>query len=192
MLFITHRINTISDLLEKDFYDGIEIDLRYHKDEIILNHDPFEKGEKFENFLKEFRLNFIILNVKSEGIEEEVLRLIKKYNISDYFFLDSSIPSMIKHIKKGWSKFAVRFSEFEPIELASRFSDKVDWVWVDCFNCLPLDEKSYYELKKYFKICLVSPELQGHPLSLIEDFKKQIKDFKIDAVCTKRPDLWTS
>jgi hypothetical protein len=63
---------------------------------------------------------------------------------------------------------------------------------VDCFNYLPINEKSYLELKKHFRICLVSPELQGHPLSTIEDFKEQIKNFQIDAVCTKRPDLWKS
>ena len=37
------------------------------------------------------------------------------------------------------------------------------------------------------KICLVSPELQGHNISMISKFKKIIKDnrFLIDAICTK-------
>lgn len=189
MYHIKHRINKV-DKLEKVNNDGVEIDLRYHKDEIILNHDPFEKGEKFEDFLKEFRLNFIILNVKSEGIEEEVLRLVQKHEVKDYFFLDSSIPFMVKYINKGWTKFAVRFSEHEPIELALKFKNKVEWVWVDCFTHLPLTNESYLQLKKHFKICLVSPELQGHPKSMIEEFKKQIEEFEIDAVCTKYPELW--
>lgn len=190
MLKIHHRINTILVLKSLKEAAATEIDLRYHKNEIILHHDPFFEGEKFEDFLKEFNMSFLILNIKSEGIEEEVLRLVKKYNVPDYFFLDTSIPFMIKYINKGWNKFAVRYSEYEPLELALKFKNKVEWVWVDCFNYLPLNEKSYLDLKKYFKIYLVSPELQGHSLERIEDFKYQIKDFKIDAVCTKRPDLW--
>lgn len=189
MQLIQHRINTISKLKESKLY-GLELDLRYRDKQIILHHDPYKSGELFEEYLKEFSLNFIILNIKSEGIEEEVLRLVKKYNVPDYFFLDTSVPFMVKYLNKGWSKFAVRFSEYEPIELALRFKDKVDWVWVDCFTYLPLREKEYIELKKYFKICLVSPELQNHPLSMIEVFKKQVEGFDIDAVCTKRPDLW--
>ena len=97
---------------------------------------------------------------------------------------------MVKYIKKGWRNFAVRFSEYEPLNLALKFKEKVEWVWVDCFNYLPLETKSYLELKKHFKICIVSPELQGHPLSMIKEFKKQLNGFELDAVCTKRPDLW--
>ena len=189
MKLIKHRINNKKQLKRNDV-DGVELDLRFHNSDIILHHDPFQKGENFEEFLKIFSLNFIILNIKSEGIEEEVLRLLKKYNVPDYFFLDTSIPFMVKYINRGWNKFAVRFSEYEPLELALKFKDKVEWVWVDCFTHLPLTTESYTQLKKHFKICLVSPELQGYPNSMIKEFKKQIEGFEIDAVCTKYPDLW--
>ena len=191
MKLIKHRINNKKQLRINDV-DGVELDLRYHNSDIILHHDPFLIGEKFEDFLKEFNLSFMILNIKSEGIEEEVLRLVKKYKVPDYFFLDTSIPFMIKYIDKGWNKFAVRYSEYEPLNLALQFKHKVEWVWVDCFNYLPIDNQSYIELKKYFKICLVSPELQGHELTMIEKFKKQLSGLEIDAVCTKRPDLWVN
>ena len=190
MIGINHRVNNILELKKLKTSHGVELDLRYHNSDIILNHDPFAKGEKFEDFLKEFKLNFIILNIKSEGIEEEVLRLVKKHNVPDYFFLDTSIPFMVKYIEKGWTKFAVRFSEFEPLEIALNFRGKIEWVWVDCFTRFPLNKEAYLQLKKHFKICLVSPELQGHPKIMIEEFKKQIEDFGIDAVCTKYPDLW--
>ena len=190
MHFINHRINNSAVLNKLYNCFGVEVDLRYKNNEIILHHDPFSDGEIFEDYLKNFNLNFLILNIKSEGIEEEVLRLVKKYRVPDYFFLDTSIPFMLKYIKKGWSKFAVRFSEYEPLELALKFKYKVEWVWVDCFTHLPLNNESYAQLKKYFKICLVSPELQGYPNSMIEEFKKLIERFEIDAVCTKYPDLW--
>ena len=190
MIFVNHRVNNVLALEKIKKNQGVEIDLRYHNKKIILHHDPFLEGEMFEKFLKNFNHNFIILNIKSEGIEEEVLSLVKKYKVPDYFFLDSSIPFMVKYINRGWTKFAVRFSEHEPLELALKFKDKVEWVWVDCFTHLPLTNESYKQLKKYFKICLVSPELQGHPNSMIEKFKKQIEGFEIDAVCTKYPDIW--
>ena len=191
MYLIKHRINKVKQL-KKVQNDGVEVDLRYHKNEIILHHDPYKNGEKFEDFLKEFSLNFIILNIKSEGIEEEVLRLVKMYNVPNYFFLDTSVPYMIKYINKGWTKFAVRFSQFEPLDLALQLKDKIEWVWVDCFTHLPLTKESYLQLKKHFRICLVSPELQNHPINMIKEFKNQIKDYEIDAVCTKRPDLWAT
>ena len=42
------------------------------------------------------------------------------------------------------------------------------------------------------KLCLVSPELQGHDIKYIKTFKKILNSnsFKIDAICTKNPELW--
>jgi hypothetical protein len=114
----------------------------------------------------------------------------EKYKIENYFFLDLSLPFLIKYMKKGVSKIAVRFSEFEPLDFVMKFAGKVEWVWVDCFSDLPLNEETYPILKKYFKLCLVSPELQGYDISRIEEFKINLKNMPIDAVCTKRPDLW--
>lgn len=190
MIKIAHRINTKEQLalIPKEF--GIEIDLRYDVNDIILHHDPFVEGEYFENLLVNFNHRFLILNVKSEGIEERIIELLNKYKIENFFFLDLSLPYLIKYMNKGLSRIAVRFSEYEPIEFVMAFKNKVEWVWIDCFNNLPLNQSNYDLLKQNFKICLVSPELQGHDLNRIEEFKIQLKDMKIDAVCTKRPDLW--
>jgi hypothetical protein len=54
---------------------------------------------------------------------------------------------------------------------------------------------NYQVLKNnHFKFCLVSPELQGHSLDQIDNFKKILKaeNLQIDAICTKRIDLWKS
>jgi hypothetical protein len=190
MLKIAHRINTVAQLIQVPTNYGIELDIRSEGKNLILHHDPFNEGELFEDILKAFNHQLIILNTKSEGLEERILTLLKKYNITKYFFLDLSLPFLVKYANKGVHQIAVRFSEFEPIEFALAFANKVDWVWVDCFNDLPLNQAVYKQLKKHFKICLVSPELQGYPVAQIEVFKKQIKGMQIDAVCTKRPDLW--
>ena len=190
MLYIKHRINTTQDLKSVPEHMGIELDIRYEKNKLILQHDPFKNGEYFEDFLKEYKHSLIVLNIKSEGIEEEVLRLLEKYEVKDYFFLDTSFPALIKLSKIGEKNIAVRFSEYEPIEQALTLKDTVKWVWIDCFNKLTLDNESYKKLKKHFKLCLVSPELQNHSKDRIKEFKATISNFEIDAVCTKVPELW--
>jgi hypothetical protein len=190
MLKIVHRINTIQQLKETHTEYGVELDLRPDGNEIIIHHDPFTEGEDFEDWLKYYKHSFIILNTKAEGMEERLLALMEKYQIENYFFLDLSLPFLIKYMNKGVTKIAVRFSEYEPLEFVMNFAGKVDWVWVDCFTDLPLNPENYKILKKHFKFCLVSPELQGYDTSKIEEFKNKLKDMPMDAVCTKRPDLW--
>lgn len=83
---------------------------------------------------------------------------------------------------------AVRYSEYEPIENIIKLKNIVKWVWVDCFNNFPLTIKDYDIIKSNnLKICLVSPELQGHSIERILEFKNIIlqNNFKIDAVCCK-------
>jgi hypothetical protein len=190
MFKIAHRINTIAQLQNTPVEYGVELDLRPDGNKIIIHHDPFAQGEDFEDWLKFYKHKFIILNTKAEGMEERVIALMEKYQISNYFFLDLSLPFLIKYMKKGVSKIAVRFSEFEPMEFVMKFAGKVEWVWVDCFTDLPLNQDNYTILKKHFKLCLVSPELQGFDVSRIQEFKNKLQDMPVDAVCTKRPDLW--
>ena len=192
MLYIAHRINTVAQLAAVPTHFGIEVDLRDHDDRIVMQHDPFIKptAEDFEALLAAYRHNVIILNVKSERIEFRVLELLEKYGVEKYFFLDSSFPMMRLLASQGEKKQAVRFSEFEPIEYAVALAGQVDWVWIDCFTKLPLTEEIYHRLKEHFKLCIVSPELQGRSTDQIEEYSKQLSAFPVDAVCTKRPDLW--
>lgn len=190
MLYIRHRINTVKDLKTVPENMGIELDLRYKNNDLILQHDPFKDGEYFEDLLKEYKHSFIVLNIKSEGIEDETLRLLNKYNVRNYFFLDVSFPALIRLSKRGEKNVAARFSEYEPIEQCLCLKGFVNWVWVDCFNKIPDDEQSYKEIKKYFNICLVSPELHKHPTERITEFKKIVSEFNVNAICTKVPELW--
>lgn len=190
MLKIAHRINTIEQLKNTPIEYGVELDLRPDGDRILIHHDPFSGGEDFEEWLKHYRHSFIILNTKAEGMEQRLIDLMDNHKIGDYFFLDLSLPFMIKYIRKGVSKMAVRFSEYEPLDFVMKFAGKVEWVWVDCFNDLPLNSENYEVLKKHFKFCIVSPELQGYDVSRIAEFKTLLSNMEIDAVCTKKPELW--
>ena len=187
MHFIAHRVNTIKELLNTPTEYGVEIDLRDFGEKIVLQHDPFKDGECFEEYLKNYNHGTIILNIKSEGIEAEVSKLVKKYNIKNYFFLDCSFPMINLLCSKGEKNIALRFSEFEGLDTIRLMSEKVDWIWVDCFTKLSISIENYKILKSLnYKICLVSPELQNQNHKL-EVYKQYIYDNQIifDAVCTK-------
>ena len=188
MEFISHRVNTREELGKIPSEYGVELDLRDDLNgRIYIQHNPFEPGEDFEEYLKAYHHGTMILNVKSERIEHKILELLRKYEIKKYFFLDSTFP-MIKLLSdNGEKNIAVRYSEYEGMDTLRAMEGKVEWVWVDTFTRLPMDNKRYNEIKQLgYKICLVSPELQGQP-EKIEIYKNQIvcEEIMPDAVCTK-------
>lgn len=188
MEFIAHRVNKKESLLELDPKFGVEIDLRDDlTGKIYLEHDPFTAGQDFEEYLKNYEHGTMILNVKSERVELKALELLEKYKISNYFFLDSSFPMIHLLSKMGVKNSALRFSEFEGLDTIKTMKNKVDWVWVDCFTIFPLTTEIAAELKTLgYKICIVSPELQGQP-EKIEKYAEYIlkENIQIDAICTK-------
>ncbi|MCA9400986.1 MAG: hypothetical protein KC713_05130 [Candidatus Omnitrophica bacterium] len=187
MHVIAHRINTIRDLknLPREF--GVEVDVRDEGQNLILQHDPFKTGESFEEYLKNYCHGTMIVNVKSERIEDRILELLHAYNIEDFFFLDSSFPMIMRLIQRGENRVALRYSEYESVESIMRLSGKVQWVWVDGFQKLTLTSKESDILREAgFRLCLVSPELQGRDAD-IEMYQDKIKDQQLclQAVCTK-------
>ena len=68
---------------------------------------------------------------------------------------------------------------------------KVKWIWIDTFTKIPIDRKTAeYMHGMGYKVCLVSPELQGQP-EKIEEYIKVLSRNKIelDAVCTKKANI---
>ena len=153
-----------------------------------------KNGESFDEWIADYRHGTLILNVKEEGLEARLIALMKEQGIEDYFFLDQSFPFLIKWSKAGERRCAVRVSEFESIETALTLAGKVDWVWVDCFTQFPLSHDDAKRLQDAgFKLCLVSPELQGRDAETAIPMLAKLladRDIVAEAVCTKRPDLW--
>ncbi len=193
MQVVVHRINTIEHLKQVPSNLGVEIDLRSQGSRIILNHDPFCEGEDFEQWLEYYQHQLLILNVKEEGLEKNIINLLSKRSINNYFFLDISFPFLVWLSDEGFSKMAVRFSEYECLHTVLNMSGRVEWVWIDCFTELPINHDSFIQLKKAgFKLCLVSPELQKKNISTIKNYIDHLttEAITIDAVCTKKPDHW--
>ncbi|HVY54071.1 MAG TPA: phosphatidylinositol-specific phospholipase C/glycerophosphodiester phosphodiesterase family protein [Gammaproteobacteria bacterium] len=194
MKIIAHRKNTLAELKATPLQYGVEIDIRSFKDQLILQHEPYVEGELLADWLQAYKHGTLILNVKEEGLEARLIEMMRSYQIDDYFFLDQSFPFLVKWANAGESHCAVRVSEFESIQTALTLAGKIDWVWVDCFNRLALQKEEAKALKEAgFKLCLVSPELQGRrqPQDIAQiQAELKSRNIVIDAVCTKFPELW--
>lgn len=192
MLIIEHRKNTSLELTSVPFEHGVEIDVRSRGDKLILHHDAFCEGEDLQEWLKSYKHKILIVNTKEEGLEEKIRGLLTKFDVKAYFFLDLSFPFLIKWANQGEKNIAVRFSEHESVETCLAVKNMVKWVWVDCFSKMPLNPQNYRQLKECFSLCVVSPELLGRGAEEVRQMRMFFKDYPVDAVCTKHPEVWNT
>ena len=195
MLIIKHRVNSIKEIETTPIDFGVEIDVRSERKELILSHDPFKTGDKLKDWLKKFKHKFIVFNIKEEGIEVELFKLIKEFNIKNFFLLDQSFPFYIKTLNTYGKHSSNRLSDYENLERVLMLREHTKWVWVDYFKNFPLKISDIKKLKKLkFKLCIVSPELLDHSgveakIKLIKNKFNRAKE-KIDMVCTKSEKFW--
>lgn len=190
MLWIAHRVNTVEQLEQTPAEYGVEIDVRERGSELILQHDPGRDGERLRDYLARFRHRFLILNVKTEGIEEEAIRRADERGVAGLFVLDAAVPAMVRLARRGERRFAVRFSEYEPIEGCLALAGLATWIWVDCFTDYPARPAQWKDMRRRLRVCLVSPELQGRMVPAVATAAAVVRRFAADAVCTKQPDAW--
>ena len=193
MKIYSHRVNTISALEKIDPAYGVEIDLRSKNGSLILAHDPFVEGELFSEWLKYWRGQSLILNVKEDALENSILSHLSQHSVSDFFFLDQSYPSIRRTINMGVTKVATRVSDFEDLETALKSGS--DWVWLDSFS----GDWEYLKVavpalsKNGQSTCLVSPELQrvdsAPELKTLQEMIEK-NSLEITSVCTKVPRNW--
>ena len=190
MLLIEHRINTIEQLRAVPRDRGVEIDIRDYDGALRLCHEPMTGGETLDEYLGAYQHRLIIFNTKCDGLEGRILELAQRHNIRDFFFLDTALPTLVNMSRKGVKQTAVRFSEYEPVELALSFAGLVEWVWVDVFTRMPLTREISNLLRRHFRICLASAELEGHARVKIAEYRDQLEGIELDAVCTDFCDDW--
>jgi len=167
---------------------GAEIDVRDHNNTLVVSHDPYTGGELFDEFTKELSERHLIINIKSEGIEKDVIEILEHNNVKNYFLLDCTFPAIVKLIEKGFDKIALRFSEYEGMDTLKMMQGKVQWVWIDCFTKRPFTARQYKLIKNLgYKTCLVSPDLLLRP-EQIQVYIDELKSIKCvpDAVCVKK------
>lgn len=144
---------------------GIETDLRDFNGEIVISHDvPSAASLSMEDFINEYVLITekydnspnLALNIKSDGLQDEVKKILTSHNISNYFFFDMSVPDTLGFIKSNLKLFTRR-SEFED---ENKLIDQADGIWLDQFHGIWFNFSLINDyLNRGKKVCVVSPEL---------------------------------
>tara|TARA_B110000977_G_C10905473_1_gene427047 strand:- start:197 stop:844 length:648 start_codon:yes stop_codon:yes gene_type:complete len=179
-----------------DFGFGVETDIRDFNGELVICHDIPDGYKKeiirVEELFKIYKSNHnkfsLALNIKSDGLQENLSTLLKQYDIKNYFFFDMSIPDSINYIKKDLNVF-LRQSEFEK---EVPFYNDIKGIWLDCFESIWYDRELIEKHLVNGKIiCLVSEELHGR---LHQPLWEKIKSWKFNLndniiLCTDYPEL---
>jgi glutaredoxin-related protein len=179
MEIIVHRVNKIKELLKLNRQYGVEVDLRSFGSDIVLNHEPYLNGDNFHNYIENYKHGTLVANIKESGIENEVVKIIKRNkNIKKFFLLDVETPYLFECLKKNKKHCAIRVSYYEPLNQQIKFKSIFNWFWVDSIKKLNLSNEDINILNKN-KVCFVCPERWSNP-QLIKYYKKFFKKNKIE------------
>lgn len=176
---------------------GVETDIRDLNGNLVISHDlPFLDNKNMIGIDDFFRLYKrcgtdlpLALNIKADGLQEELLRIINMYDVNNYFVFDMSIPDTIGYLNNGFNVFT-RQSEYE---LSPVFGEKVQGFWLDEFQNHWITSNiilKHLENKK--RVCIVSPELHKREYELEwRNYKAIDIAFDNDEIllCTDFPDL---
>lgn len=163
---------------------GVETDLRDIKGEIVISHNmPRGNEMSFEDLLKllDGRALTLALNIKADGMADEIKRLLEKYNVSNYFTFDMSIPEMVYQHKTGLNVFT-GLSDIVPEPI---MYEQARGVWLDCFNSDWFGEVEIQNiLNQDKKVCIVSPDLHKREYKSVWEKYKNVKGIML---CTDYP-----
>ncbi|WP_430428600.1 hypothetical protein [Maribacter litoralis] len=171
---------------------GTETDIRDYKGKLVISHDiPDSKSLLLTDFFSiysEYSLSLpLALNIKSDGLQSYLNKLIMEYNISNYFVFDMSIPDTIGYIKNELKVFT-RQSEYEKTPC---FYDDSIGVWLDEFESHWISRETIAKhLLNNKQVCIVSPELHKRPISSEWEDYKTIANIFLDEnihICTDIP-----
>ena len=83
-----------------------------------------KNGEFLDNWIRKYNHKFLIINIKEEGLEKYIIKILKNKKIKDFFFLDQSFPFLIKTLNSNETRCAIRFSEYEDIKTINNLKKK--------------------------------------------------------------------
>ena len=201
MIILSHRgywqnveeSNTLF-ALEKSFAKGfgVEVDFRDYLGDLVISHDiPNAESPRAEDMFqlhKQINSNLpLAINIKSDGLQESIIKLLNQFQITNYFVFDMSLPDALGYLKYGINSYT-RQSEYE---IEPLFYTEAKGIWIDCFIRDWVDEKTIsYHLAQGKQICLVSPELHSRDHQIFWD---RIRGMVTDRgqqilLCTDFPD----
>lgn len=144
---------------------GIETDVRDLGSQLVISHDvPNAQCQTLESFLDQYQRSgagtTLAINIKSDGLAQELQSWLHKFSVANYFVFDMSVPDSLHYTKLGMPLFARR-SEYEP---ESKLLELAQGIWLDGFHSEWFnanDWANYLALGK--SVSIVSPELHKRP-----------------------------
>jgi len=142
---------------------GLETDVRDWDGKLVVSHDPPGRGALlletlFEHYQSIGSTACLALNVKSDGLAEEMCRLIEKHTIENYFVFDMSIPDTLSYLRCGLRVYT-RQSEFET---QASLYEECEGVWLDAFRDDWYSQDTLIQhIDNGKQVAVVSPELHG-------------------------------
>lgn len=168
---------------------GFESDIRDYRGRLVISHDiADEKSPALDDVLKLLagagdKFCFAI-NIKADGLAEELKTSLEKYSLKNYFVFDMSLPQMLWYRSRGLT-FFTRQSEYEP---APALYEAAAGVWLDAFEAEEWLTVALIEnhLARGKKVCVVSSELHGRAPQKLWSRLKQIEHPAL-SLCTDLP-----
>ena len=179
----------LRDALEAGF--GFESDLRDYMGELVISHNiadsASQKADEVFRWLRAFGDKYCFaVNIKADGLNEQLALFLKKYHLQNYFTFDMSVPQMVEYQEMGLTYFT-RQSEVEPTPIM--YKDAAG-VWIDGFwdNEWITEDLLNAHIKNGKAVCLVSPELhQREHLGFWARISQFNLDFSRVILCTDYP-----
>ena len=140
---------------------GLETDIRDFQGKLVVSHAiPDGPVLLFEEFLQLYQTHggnlTLALNIKSCGLYGLLKELLSRYQITNYFTFDMTVPDTLWYLNTGINAFA-RQSECEP---SPAFYERINGIWLDGFYGDWWTEVVVQQhLDNHKKVCIVSPEL---------------------------------
>jgi glycerophosphoryl diester phosphodiesterase len=153
---------------------GTETDFRDCQSKLVISHDMPNgsemTAEEFFELYKSYKIDEpLALNIKADGLNVELLKLLTEYEISNYFVFDMSIPDSLSYLKTNMKTYT-RQSEYEAIPA---YYDKACGVWLDEFHHHWIHQETINNHLNHNKtIALVSPDLHKR------DYTKEWEEYK--------------
>lgn len=140
---------------------GTETDIRDRNSKLVISHDMADDHaltvEAFFDIYKSHQQPLpLALNVKADGLQAELKRLLTEYEIDNYFVFDMAVPDGLLYVRQQFRTYT-RHSEYEPVP---PYYELAQGVWLDEFNGHWLeDDVIEQHLANGKSLCIVSPDL---------------------------------
>jgi len=172
---------------------GAETDVRDLNGSLVVSHDmPVTGALPLEVVLDDYRRagkpGWLALNLKADGLAVPLKALLTRYEIERYFCFDMSVPDTLSCLRNGLIT-AARISEYEQEGPLCALTSAV---WLDGF---PPRQPDASQLQRWLTsgkpVCLVSPELHGHPadafLAAVSMLPEAVRHHPELMLCTDHP-----